>query len=199
MSPLFDTEKRRERREIDRTVKMRMGKNRIKRHVTHQQEMIKKLTELAKKALILGDEARFKQIGRQILGTRADINHWERYVLSLELLEARRDQAKASVDLLSSVKAMSDSMADLASPTQVADIQRQLEMGLARASSMEERLEIMMEMMDTTLAEDLPTDETSLQDLERGLIDQISTQETASFDREIEEGLKKIRAELEKK
>jgi hypothetical protein len=191
-------EERRQEEELNREVKVRLGKAHLRRHLAHQKDMLNRLTALAKRALTLNDEPRFRQVGRQLLWTKKDIQRWEQYLLTLEVLEARRDQAKASVELVQSVKAMSESLADLSSPQQIGDLQRQLEEGLARASGLEERMEVMMEVMDSALSADMPVDEESLSVLETGLIDEITSQEAAAFDREIEDGLQKIRSELEK-
>jgi hypothetical protein len=59
-------------------------------------------------------------------------------------------------------------------------------------------MEIMMEMMDSTLSADLQVDESALEKMEAGLVEEVAGQEAAAFDREIEDGLRKIRAELEK-
>ncbi len=189
-------EQRREENEINRDVKVRIGKTRIKRHILHQQQMEVKLVELGRKALSLEDEPRFKQIARQLLWTRADMQRWEKYILSLEVLEARREQVKASVDLLQSVKAMSESMIDLTGPEQAAQLQAQLQQGLARAESMDERMSIMMEMMDSTLEEGMPNEEEAVTDLEKMLREQNAQSETANYDKEIEDGLRKIREEM---
>jgi len=189
-------DERLEEDEINRDVKVRMGKSRLNRHIAHQRQMEVKLTDLARKALALNDNDRFKQIARQLLWTRADITRWEKYVLSMEVLETRREQAKASVELLKSVKAMSESMIDLAGPQQAADLQRQLQEGMARAEGLDERLSVMMDMMDSTLQEGTPDDETQIGDIEKNLTDQIAQSETASYDKDIEEGLRKVREEL---
>jgi hypothetical protein len=197
MKNLFKSgEEKREEREIDRDVKVRIGKTRIKRHILHQQQMEARLTELGRKALALNDEARFKQIARQLLWTRADMQRWEKYVLSMEVLEARREQVKASVDLLSSVKAMSESMMDLTGPEQAAQLQVQLTQGLARAESLDERMSIMMEMMDTTLEDGMPSEDDAVSDLEKMMRDQNAQSDTANYDKEIEDGLRKIREEM---
>jgi len=189
-------EERREEAELDRDVQVKMGKARIRRHVAHQNDMLARLTALAKRALALSDEARFRQVGRQLLWTRDDIQRWEQYLLSLEVLEARRDQVRASGDMLTAVKAMSASLSELAAPAQIAEMQRDLEEGLARASSLEERMEIMMEVLDSTLSGDLRVDEGALERLEASLTEEVASQETVVFDRQIEEGLQKIRSEL---
>lgn len=196
---LFQTEEeKRADRELERDVQIRMGKSRVRRHINHQAEMVQKLTVLAKRSLSLNDEGRFRQVGKQLIWTRADIKRWERYLLSLEILETRRDQMKASVDLLQSVKSMSESMVDLVGVENVGELQRNLEEGLAKASSMEQRLDVMMEVMDETLSGDLQVSESDLGELESNLTGQIAHQEAASYDHEIEEGLRQIRKELEK-
>lgn len=192
----MSAEERLEEDEINRDVRVKMGKNRLRKHINNQHQMEKKLTELARRAIELEDDGRFRQLGRQLLFTRQDVIRWERYLLTLEMVEARREQAKSSVELLRTVQAMSESMMDLANPQQAAEMQRQLQVGLARAESLDERMSIMMDMMDTTLEEGTPEEEQSLSELEKSLTEQITQQESAAFDREIEEGLRKIRDEL---
>ncbi len=192
----MSAEERLEEDEINRDVRVKMGKNRLRKHINNQHQMEKKLTELARRAIELEDDGRFRQLGRQLLFTRQDVIRWERYLLTLEMVEARREQAKSSVELLRTVQAMSESMMDLANPQQAAEMQRQLQVGLARAESLDERMSIMMDMMDSTLEEGTPEEEQSLSELEKSLTEQITQQESAAFDREIEEGLRKIRDEL---
>ena len=92
-------EERRQEAELNRDVQIRMGKARVRRHIAHQKDMLRRLTAFAKQALKINDEARFRQVGRQLLWTQQDVTRWEKYLLSLELLEARRDQVKSSVDI----------------------------------------------------------------------------------------------------
>jgi hypothetical protein len=183
--------------EMERDVQLRQGKNRIRSHIAHQREMIPKLRALAKRALAMGDEGRFQQIGKQLLWTENDIIRWDKYSLTLDMMEARRDQVRASSDLIHTVKVMTDSMSDLAGTEQVTQLQQQLDRSLAQADSMDERINIMMDMMDSTLAEGMPADENSLEKLRESLGEEIVTQESAQFDKEIESGLDKIRKQLE--
>ena len=190
-------EERRQEAELNRDVQIRMGKARVRRHIAHQKDMLRRLTAFAKQALKINDEARFRQVGKQLLWTQQDVIRWEKYVLSLELLEARRDQVKSSVEILQAVKAMSESLADLAGPEQIANLQLELEKGLARASSLDERMEIMMEAMDTTLGADMVVDESALESLQENLSERLASEEAAEFDSQIEAGLRDIRRELE--
>ena len=183
--------------EVNRDVQIRMGETRVRRHIAHQKEMVHRLTGIARQALKINDEARFRQVGKQLLWTQQDVNRWEKYLLSLELLEARRDQVKSSVEILKAVKAMGESLAGLTSPEQVTSLQVEMEKALARATSLDERMEIMMEAMDTTLGADVQVDEGALEKLQESLSERVSGEEAAEFDSQIETGLREIRRQLE--
>lgn len=190
-------EEKRQEAELNRDVQVRMGRTKLQRHIQNQKKMALRLRGLAKRALAINDEARFRQVGRQLIWTQSDIQRWEQYLISFELLQARRDQAKASVELIKAIKATSESLAALTGPQNVAELQRELETGLAQASSLDERMAIMMDLMDSTLASDMVVEEDRLEDLEANLTDEVIREEASDFDREIEEGLRKIRKELE--
>ena len=190
-------EEKRQEAELNRDVQVRMGRTKLQRHIQNQKKMALRLRGLAKRALAINDEARFRQVGRQLIWTQSDIQRWEQYLISFELLQARRDQAKASVELIKAIKATSESLAALTGPQNVAELQRELETGLAQASSLDERMAIMMDLMDSTLASDMVVEEDRLEDLEANLTDEVIREEASDFDREIEDGLRKIRKELE--
>lgn len=183
--------------ENERDLQLRQGKNRIRLHIAHQKDMIPKLRALARRALSMGDEARFRQVGKQLLWTEADIVRWDKYSLTLDMLEARRDQVRASADLVHTVKIMTDSMSDLAGTEQVSQLQEQLDRSLAQADSMDQKIAVMMDMMDTTLEAGIPADEGAIEKLRESLGEEIVTQGSAQVDQDIETGLQKIRKQLE--
>lgn len=183
--------------EDERDLQLRQGKNRIRLHIAHQKEMLPRLRALARRALAMGDEGRFRQVGKQLLWTEADITRWDKFSLTLEMLEARRDQVRASADLIHTVKIMTDSMADLAGTEQVSQLQEQLDRSLAQADSMDQKIDVMMGMMDTTLAQGIPADETAIEKLRESLGEEIVNQGNPQVDKDIEAGLEKIRKQLE--
>ncbi len=189
-------EERQQEVELERAVKVKMAKNRLRRHVNQQREMTARLTGLARQAISLNDDAAFKKIGRQIIWTNNDIRRWEKYILSLEMLEARHDQVKASSELLGAVKAMSDSLSDLAAPENMGELQVKLEQGLARASTLEQQMEVMMDIMDSTLAGDMQVEGQDLRDLEETLAGEVAQKEATAFDPELEQLRQKIRKEM---
>ena len=194
---IFKTAKeRRQEAEMEREVQVRMSKARLQRHIQKQKKMAVRLRSFAKRALAINDDARFRQVGRQLLWTQKDILRWEKYLLSLEILQARRDQANASVELIDAIKAMSESMTEMAGPQDMAELQRELETGLAKASTLNERMEVMMEVMDATVSADTLVEEDQLSDLKANLTEDVVREEASEFDREIEDGLRQIRKEL---
>ena len=192
---MIGPEERRQEAETQRAIQLKITKNRLNRHVAGQREMCNRLTTLAKRAISLNDEANFKKIGRQLIWTKNDIQRWEKYMLSLEMLEARHDQVKASLELLNAVKSMSESMADMAAPGKIGELQNELEQGLAKAANLEQQMEVMMEIMDTTLAGDMPVDSNELSALEKSLAGEVAQQESSTFDSELEQLRQKIRGE----
>lgn len=191
-------QERKEEAELERTLQIKMAKTRLRRHINQQKEMSTRLKGLARQALAINDTGAFKKIARQYIWTNNDVQRWERYSLSLEMMEARRDQVKASVDLLSSIRAMSDSLSDLAAPEKIGELQLEIERGLAKASTVEEKLDSMMDIMDSTLASDMPVGEDELRELAQVFSDDVIESENAAFDPDIEQLRQKIRNEMQK-
>lgn len=148
--PLF---KSKEEKELERRIKAKQGRTRVLRHVGKQRQSLLKYWELGKQALALGDERQFKIIGQQYMWTEREVKRWERYVLMLDTIEARANQAAAITEFVGSIKALTDSIMAQASPQQVARLHQELEMALARAGTIQERLEILMEATDDAMAQ----------------------------------------------
>lgn len=192
-------EQRRHEEETNRQVKIRLGMTRIRRHLSRQRDLRARLLALAKRALALNDQERFRQIGHQILQIETNLVRWEKFLLSLEVLEAQNDQLRATVDFIETLQTLSESLAETGQSERMAQLQMDLEANLARAASVEERLEAMMETIDGALTSDVRADEGALQQLERELSEQIAREEARAFDPQIEQSLRKIRQELEAK
>lgn len=194
-------ERRRREKEIERDIASRQGKARIKRHIGKQTSMSKRLWELGKRALRLGHKQQFRQIILQYMWTLQDIKRWERSLLTFEAIEARRDQVRATADFLRSMQAMSKSILASASPQGMVETQRDLEMGIARARDLEERLSVILDMTDETVfapeevGEDL---DARLADIEKGMTAEAEHEEGSAFDERIEAGLRQIEQEMRK-
>jgi hypothetical protein len=195
-------EDRRRTKEIERDIQARQGKARIKRHIEKQKTMSKRLWEIGKKSLHLGEKKQFRQIILQYMWTLEDIKRWERSLLTFEAIEARRDQARATAEFLGSIHAMSKSILASASPQGMAETQRDLEMGIARAQDMEERLSMILDITDETVfsPEEMTDDELGvrLQEIEKAMTSEAEQEATTAFDARIEAGLKQIEEQMRK-
>jgi hypothetical protein len=195
---LRSKEEKEQEKEISRESQARLGKAQMRRHIEKQRGMVRKLWAMGKRALSLNDEKQFRQIGKQLISTQDDIDRWERYLLSFEVLEAKRDQARTSAEFLKSLKAMSESIMASTAPQDMAKVQQELEQGLARAATLEERMSLMMDALDSTIAESAETDDSRLSALEQTMTSEQAADETSAFDAKIEAGLSKIREEMKK-
>ena len=192
-------ERRSTEKEIEREVKIRQAKASIRRHINSQRKMSQRLWKLGKRALALQDEAQFQRVGALYLRTQEDVERWERYLLTFETLEARRDQAKAASAFLEALKAMNESLMEAASPQAMARMQHDLAEGLARAETLEERMAVMMEISDDTLAGDAVDADERLAELQRMMSAEAEQEEADLYDTRIQEGLRRIREEMQGK
>ena len=191
-------EQRKQAQQIERDIKVRQGKKRIRKHIEQQQRMQRKLWALGKRALQLDDQAQFSTIGKQILWTRNDISRWQRYALSLETLEARRDQVLASAEFMTTLQSLADSMLAGANPQALIKTQADIEKGLARAQSLDERLSMFMDMADDMVFSLDLSDVGDLHDIEAALRDDVRQLDShTDLDAAVEAGLAGIRAKLE--
>lgn len=204
---ILDWWKNRKRmQEIERNIEARRGKAQIRRHIKKQKQMTEKLWELGRRALELGDKGRFRQIGKHYLWTQSDIKRWERYLVAFETIEARRDQAHSMAEFMSSVQAMSKSMLANANPEAMAETQRDLEMGIARAQDLEQTMDFLMDMTEDTIfgmAETSDAEmEESLRELQRAMAEESVAESEGSSGEEldalIEEGLRQLEEEMRK-
>ena len=97
---------------------------------------------------------------------------------------------------------MSKSILASASTQGMAETQRDLEMGIARAQNMEERLSYILDMTDETIfsPEEMADEELDarLHTIEQAMASEAEHDEGAAFDERIEVGLKRIEREMRK-
>ena len=185
----------------ERADKLREGKVRIKRLIEKQRVMAKRLWELAKRALALDDQGQFKQLAKRYIITLQDIRRKERYLLTLESLEAQLDQARTSVEFMEALKGLTGTITDLAGPQNVAAMQREVETGLARAESLSDKLDVLMELAtDSVYSADAELSDDKLKELEIAMNGESAPEQGqgSSYDVKIEEALKKIAEDMKR-
>ena len=189
---------RQKKQEYERDFQVRQGKKRVQRYIDQQKQVERKLWALGKQALKLGDDIQFEMIGKQIIWTQNDINRWQRYQLSLETLEARRDQARMTGDFMQSLKAMSESLLVGINSESLGDIEQNIDAGLTRVKDLEERMDLFMEMAEYTFIDIERSDRYKLKEMEGNMRREAEMDEANTFDAQIAAGLEKIRKEMGK-
>lgn len=171
---------------------------RVRGYINRCQKSKKRYWELGKRALQLGDQQQFRQIARTYLWTMEQIDRWERYLLQLETVAARRDQVKATTDFMKSITALSESMMAGASEEDVAKMQVELEKAVARSEMLEETMQMVMDASSETVFGSEELSEEAVERIQEAMMEAAELEEGETFDAKMEEGLRQIEEEMRK-
>lgn len=191
-------EERQQEKEALRDQNFRVGKIKINNHIKNQSESIKKWTLLAKQALLSNDEAKFRMIGKQILWTEVEIKKWKSYLLTLEILETKKDQVKTSAELVNVLRDMTSSITEIADRTDVMNLNADIENSMAKINSVNDNISNMMSSLDNSLDNETIEDSDALKRLEQQLFSELAGNGTGIEDNKIEEGINNLRSIIEK-
>ena len=190
--------KREETKEVEREVQFRRGLARVRSYISRCQKSKKHYWQLGKRALQLGDDRQFRQIAKTYLWTMEQISRWERYLLQLETVAARRDQVGATSEFMKSITALSQSMMAGASEEDVAKMQVELEKAIARSEILEETMAMVMEAGSETVFGSRELSEEAVERVQKAMAEAAEADESEVFDAKIEEGLRQIEEEMRK-
>lgn len=191
--------KSRQEKEIERKLKARQGKKSVERHVQRQKTNIQKYWGLAKRAYRLKDQKMFEQIAAFILTTQRDVHQWEHRLLYFDMVEARRDQVLAAAEFAQAYQEMAKSMLENSSPSQMAKIQKDIEMGIMRAELMDDVLADLVEMSEEMLADTkLDERDAELKQIMAALQTEADQDGQVASDADIEASLRAIEEQLKR-
>jgi hypothetical protein len=191
--------RRKEQKEIERKMQVRQGKRHIERYVQRQKQKINQYLTMAKRAYRRKDSKMFQQISAFILVTQREVLQWERRLLYFDMIEARQDQVKSAAEFAQAYKSMAESMLAVSDPANMAQIQRDIEMGLARAEMMDDMLESLVDMSEGMLSEMVSFDQDpELRQIMQSLGAEAEQEEQGALDTDIEASLRAIEEQLGK-
>jgi nitrogen regulatory protein PII-like uncharacterized protein len=185
-------------KEIEREIKFKQGMRKVQNYVQKCRQSQQKFWDMGKRALSLGDRQQFESLARAHIKTGDIANRWERYMVSMETVRIQRDQVTATKEFAQSVNIMSSTMMKGMNPKELHKMQKDLEIGLAKAETLDEALSI---VMDTTSDSVLSTDgyaDNSIKEIEAAMTGETAHEEDEAFDVRIADGLKKIEEEMGK-
>ena len=193
--------KSKEERRIEREMAARKGVANFRRQIQQQEKHEGEYIKKAVRAKQLGDGRMLATLKAQIKRTHAMRYRFERGLLLLETAMQAKDQIESFETFGKSMSAISKSIEQAYGVTNLVKTQQQYEQAMAKASSMEERIDLFLESSFDAVQE-VGEEEASAAlsdaDLDR-LIDEKATKaEATTTDAEIEKGLKDIEKELGK-
>ena len=177
--------KSKKEKEIEREVKFKQGVKKVQNYIEKCRNSQQRFWEMGKRALSLGDKKQFQNMARAYLNTGEVINRWERYIVTMEAVRIQRDQAHASKDFMSSMNILSATMDVGVNAKQMTKMQKDLEMALAKAETIDEALSAVMDMTsDSVFAADGLADK-SIKDIEAAMTGEAVSEEGEAFDARI--------------
>ncbi len=183
-------------RKLEREIKARRGKTRIKRFIKSTEKVRKRYWDLARDALRLGDREQFRPLAAAYVRADQQVNRWRRYLLQLETLQVRQREVSATGEFLESVSAMTSSMLRGADAEQVAAMQANLEEALARSRAVEDMLSVALDASADSIFGTEELDEGQLEELSQVMLADEEEQDEVRGEQPIAAGLREIEREM---
>ena len=185
-------------KEIEREIRFKQGVKKVQNYVKKCRASQQKFWEMGKRALSLGDRQQFENLAMAYLNTGEIANRWERYLVTMETVRIQRDQVKATGEFVKSINLMSSTMSSGINPKELTKMQKDLEMALMKAETLDEALSV---VMDTTSESVFSTEgfaDKSIKEVEAAMSGEVLHEERGAIDERIAQGLKKIEDEMSK-
>ncbi len=187
-------------RKLERDLKIRTGLNKIRRQIKVLEKNESGYIKKAKRAKEVGDEGNLGFIRSALKKTLSSRKVLERQLLTLETAVQIKDQAESHAQFAESMGALSKSIADAFGSTDLTRSTQDFERAMAQAESMEQRMEIFLDMSGESLQAQADSAHDAVEDeeLDKLLeIDGESSSATDELEAEISDDLKEIEKELE--
>jgi hypothetical protein len=190
--------KSREERRLDREVEIRKGINLIKRNIRDLKRNEKEYLEKAKKARQLGSKGQLEFLKKAVKRTAGQRLLMEKQLLGIETANQIKNQSEAHAQFAKAMLAVSRSIGEMFGTMDLGKAQAKLEEALAKAETMEERMNLFLDVSGRSLFDHESGGEEAISDAEIDeLLDrEIAAEESGNVDQEIQEGLEEIQKEL---
>ncbi len=192
--------KSREERRIERDIEIRKGVNKIKKNIRDLGRNEKEYVVKARRAMELGSREQVEFLKKTLKRTASQKRLMERQLLNIETAVQIKNQAEAHASFAKAMNALARSIKESFGTADMVKTQKNFEMAMAKADSLEQQMEMFLDMSGQSMFGYEPSGEEIVTDAE---IDQMLTAEAggasaADVDREVSQGLDAIRKELGK-
>jgi hypothetical protein len=192
--------KSREQRRIDRDIEIRKGISQIKRHIRGLEKSEREYIKKARRAKQLASDQQLSFIKATLKKTAAQKRLMERQLLNIETALQIKNQAEAHGQFAKAINAVSQSIAEMFGSTDLARTQADFQRAMAQAQSLEERMELFLDLANEAMLGETAGSEELVSDEEiDALVDaEVAQAEGEGIDEAISKGLKEIEKELGK-
>jgi hypothetical protein len=189
--------KSREERRLEREMEIRKGINLIRRNIRDLARNEKAYIEKARKAREIGSAEQLEFLKRTLKQTAGQRRLMERQLLNIETAAQIKNQAEAHAQFARAMDAVSRSISEMFGATDMARTQLNFEKAMARAATLEERMNLFLDLSSRSMFDSEPAGEEIVSDEEIERL--IAAPPVArALAREVQEGLAELRRELGK-
>ena len=147
--------KSKEERRIERDIKIRQGIRRIEKSIAEQNKFSDEFVKNARQAKQIGDQASYQFIRNSLKKTATIKKMLERQLLAVKNALLIKRQAEAAADFSMAMKTMAAEVSRLYGDTDLLKTQMDWEKALAQSQSMEERVTMFLESIESGAAADV--------------------------------------------
>ena len=191
--------KSKEERRIERDIQIRKTLGLFRKQIKNLSEKEREYLRNAKEARKISATGQCELAKRALKQTMAQRRRFEQQLLTLKIASQIKDQTESHAQFAKALGGVSKTIAELFGTTDLVKTQKDFERAMERAKSMEERMDIFLEISSESMFAEEPAGEAIVSDDEIDkLIEAEAVHEEGKIDQEIEQGLKEIDKELSK-
>jgi hypothetical protein len=186
--------KSKEERRIERDIKIRQGIRRIEKSIAEQNKFSDEFVKNARQARQIGDQASYQFVRNSLKKTATIKKLLERQLLAVKNALLIKRQAEAAADFAGAMKTMAAEVSRLYGDTDLAKTQMDWERAMLQSQSMEERMTMFLESIESGAAVDVaqaPAEAITDEEIDR----MIAAEEQVEVARETQQ-MSALRAEL---
>ena len=147
--------KSKDERRIERDIKIRQGIRRIEKSITEQNKFTDEFVKNARQAKQIGDMASYQFIRNSFKKTLTIKRLLERQLLAVKNALLIKRQAEAASDFATAMQTMAGEVSRLYGDTDLAKTQMDWEKAMLQSQSMEERMTMFLESIESGAAADV--------------------------------------------
>lgn len=147
--------KSKEERRIEQDIKIRQGIRRIEKSISEQQKFSEEFVKNARHAKQIGDAAQYQFIRNSLKKTATIRKLLERQLLAVKNALLIKRQAEASADFANAMSLMAREVGKMYGDTDLVKTQTDWEKALAQSQTMEERMTMFLDAVETGAAADV--------------------------------------------